>query len=65
MEDEGNNANAAHIHNNEVFEAALLSCANPSWQRERWGNTMTGHREDPAGDRGERGETAQGGGARQ
>jgi hypothetical protein len=31
MEDEGNNANAARVCNNEVFEAALLSGANASW----------------------------------
>ncbi len=35
MEDEGDDANAAHVCNNEAFEAALLSGANASWQRER------------------------------
>ncbi len=35
MEDEGNNANAARVCNNEAFEAAPLSGANASWQRER------------------------------
>ncbi len=60
MEDEGNDANAARVHNNKAFKAALLSDANASWQRERWGDTMTDHGEDPAGDgeagEGERGE---------
>jgi hypothetical protein len=64
MEDEGNNANAARVRNNKAFEAALLSGANASWQRERWGDTMTDHGEDPAGDgeagEGERGEGRQG-----
>ncbi len=60
MEDKGDNANAARVRNNEAFEAAPLSGANTSWQRERWGNTMTDHGEDPAGNgeagEGERGE---------
>ncbi len=60
MEDEGNNANAARVRNDEAFEAAPLSGANASWQRERWGDTMTDHGEDPDGDgeagEGERGE---------
>ena len=60
MEDEGDDANAARVCNNEAFQAALLSGANASWQRERWGNTMMDHGEDPAGDgeagEGERGE---------
>ena len=34
-EDEGNDANAARVCNNEAFKAALLSGANASWQRER------------------------------
>jgi hypothetical protein len=60
MEDEGNDANTARVRNNEAFVAASLSAANASWQRERWGDTMTDHGEDPAGDgeagEGERGE---------
>jgi hypothetical protein len=60
MEDEGDDANAARVRNNEAFKAAPLSGANASWQRERKGDTMTDHGEDPAGDReageGERGE---------
>ena len=60
MEDEGDDANAARVCNDEAFEAAPLSGANASWQRERWGDTMTDHGEDPAGDgeagEGERGE---------
>ncbi len=60
MEDEGDNANAAHVHNDEAFKAAPLSGASTSWQRERRGNMMTDHGEDPAGDgeagEGERGE---------
>jgi hypothetical protein len=60
MEDKGNDANAARVCNNEAFEAALLSGVNSSWQRERWGDTMTDYGEDPAGDgeagEGERGE---------
>ncbi len=60
MEDEGNNANAAHVRNDKAFEAAPLNGANASWQRERWGDTMTDHGEDPAGDgeadEGEKGE---------
>ncbi len=63
MEDEGNDANAARVHNNEAFEAAPLSGANTSWQRERWGNTMTDHGEDPAGN-GEAGEGERGEGRR-
>ena len=55
MEDEGDDANAAHVRNDKAFEAALLSGSNASWQRERWGDTMTDHGEDPAGD-GEAGE---------
>jgi hypothetical protein len=59
MEDKGVDANAARVRNNEAFEAALLSGANASWQRERKGDTMTDHGEDPAGNReageGERG----------
>ena len=51
MEDEGNNANAARVRNDEAFEAASLSGTNASWQRERWGDMMTDHGEDPAGDR--------------
>jgi hypothetical protein len=35
MEDEGDNANAARVRNNEAFKAAPLSGANASWQRER------------------------------
>ena len=35
MEDEGDDANTACVRNNEAFEAALLSGANASWQRER------------------------------
>jgi hypothetical protein len=49
MEDKGNNANVAHVCNNKAFKAALLSVANASWQRERWGNRMMDHGEDPAG----------------
>ncbi len=60
MEDKGDDANAARVRNDEAFKAALLSGANASWQRERWGNTMTDHGEDLAGDgeagEGERGE---------
>jgi hypothetical protein len=60
MEDEGDEANGARVCNNKTFEAAQLSGANASWQRERWGNTMTDHGEDPAGNgeagEGERGE---------
>ncbi len=60
MEDKGDNTNTARVCNDKAFEAALLSGANASWQRERWGDTMTDHGEDPAGDReageGERGE---------
>ena len=60
MEDEGDDTNAARVRNNEAFEAAPLSGANASWQRERWGDTMMEHGEDPAGDgeagEGERGE---------
>ncbi len=60
MEDEGDNANAARVCNNEAFKAAPLSGANALWQRERWGDTMTEHGEDPAGNgeagEGERGE---------
>jgi hypothetical protein len=60
MEDKGDDTNAARVCNDKAFEAAPLSGANASWQRERWGNMMTEHGEDPAGDReageGERGE---------
>ena len=60
MEDKGDNTNAARVRNDKAFEAAPLSGANASWQRERWGDTMTDHGEDPAGDgeagEGERGE---------
>jgi hypothetical protein len=35
MEDEGNDANAARVCNDEVFEVALLSGANASRQREK------------------------------
>ncbi len=60
MEDKGNNVNATCVCNDEAFKAAPLSGADASGQRERWGNTMTDHGEDPAGDReageGERGE---------
>jgi hypothetical protein len=60
MEDKGDDTNAARARNDKAFEAAPLSGANASWQRERWGDTMTDHGEDPAGDReageGERGE---------
>ncbi len=35
MEDKGNNTNAACVCNDEAFEAAPLSGANASWQRER------------------------------
>ncbi len=59
MEDEGNDANAARVCNDEAFKAAPLSGANASWQGERWGNTMTDHGEDPAGD-GEAGEGKRG-----
>ncbi len=59
MEDEGNDANAARVRNDEAFEAAPLSGANASWQRERWGNTMTDHGEDPVGNR-EAGEAERG-----
>jgi hypothetical protein len=51
MEDEGNDTNAAPVRNDKAFEAAPLSGANASWQRERWGDMMTDHGEDPAGDR--------------
>ncbi len=48
------------VCNDEAFKAALLSGANASWQRERWGNTMMDHGENPAGNEeageGERGE---------
>jgi hypothetical protein len=64
MEDNSDNANATCVRNNEAFEAALLSGANASWQRERYGDTMTDHGENPAGDReageGERGEGRKG-----
>ncbi len=60
MEDVGNDANAARVRNDEAFKAAPLSGANASWQRVRWGDTMTDHGEDLAGDgevgEGERGE---------
>ncbi len=60
LEDKGNTANAARACNDKAFEAAPLSGANASWQRERWGDTMTNHGEDPAGNgeagEGERGE---------
>jgi hypothetical protein len=60
MEDKGNDTNAAQVCNNKAFEAAPLSGANASWQRERWGDMITDHKEDLAGDReageGERGE---------
>ncbi len=60
MEVEGDDANTAHVRNDETFKVAPLSGANSSWQRERWGATMTDHGEDPAGDgeagEGERGE---------
>ncbi len=60
MEEEGNDANATRVCNDKAFEAASLSGANASWQRERWGDTMTDHGEDLAGDgeagEGERGE---------
>jgi hypothetical protein len=60
MEDEGDHTNAARVCNDKAFEAAPLSGANASWQRERWGNMMTDHGEDPAGNgeagEGERGE---------
>ncbi len=76
MEDKGNNANAARVCNDKAFEAAPLSGAKASWQRERWGDTMTDHGEDLAGNGeadegergegiGERGETAWGGRAQQ
>ncbi len=66
MEDEGDDANAARVYNNEAFKAAPLNGANASWQRERWGNTMTHHGEDPASNReaGE-GEREEGRGGRQ
>jgi hypothetical protein len=35
MEDEGDNANAARVRNNEASKAAPLSGVNASWQRER------------------------------
>ncbi len=65
MEDKGNDANAACVCNNKAFEAAPLSSgANASWQRERWGNMMMDHGEDPAGNgeagEGERGEGREG-----
>ncbi len=60
MEDKGNDANAAHVCNNKVFEVAPLCGAKASWQRERWGDMMTDHVEDPVGNgeagEGERGE---------
>ncbi len=49
MEDKGNNNNATCVCNDKAFEEALLSDANSSWQKERWGNTVTDHREDPTG----------------
>ncbi len=55
MEDKGDDANAARVCNDEAFKAALLSGANASWQRERWGDTITDHGEEPAGN-GEAGE---------
>jgi hypothetical protein len=66
MEDEGDNANAPHVCNNEAFKVAPLSGANASWHKERWGDTMMDHGEDPAGNReaGE-GEREEGRGGRQ
>ncbi len=66
MEDEGNNANAARVRNDEAFEAVPLSGANASWRRERWGDTMMDHGKDLVGDReaGE-GEREEGRGGRQ
>ncbi len=55
MEDKGNNANTARVCNNKAFKAAPLSGAKASWQRERWGDMMTDHAEDLAGN-GESGE---------
>ncbi len=55
MEDEGDNANAARDRNNEVFEAAPLTGANSSWQREGWGRTRQAM-ERQVRERGERGE---------
>ena len=63
MEDEGDDANAERVCNNEAFEAAPLSGANASWQRERWGDMMTDHGEDPAG-KGEAGEGERGKGGK-
>ncbi len=66
MEDKGDDANAARVCNDEVFEVAPLSGANASWQSERWGDMKMDHGEDPAGNgeagEGERGE---GGGGRE
>ncbi len=60
MEDKGNDANAARVCNDKAFEPAPLSDANASWQRERWGDTLTDHGEDLVGNReaseGKRGE---------
>ncbi len=68
MEDKGGDANVARVRNDDAFEAAPLSLsgANTSWQRERWGDTMTDHGEDPAddGEAGE-GESGEGRGGRQ
>jgi hypothetical protein len=63
MEEECDDTNATRVCNDEAFEAALLSGANTSWQRERWSDTMTDHGEDPAGN-GEAGEGERGEGRR-
>ncbi len=66
MGNEGNDTNAARVCNDKAFEAAPLSGANASWQKERWGDTMTDHGEDPAGNRGAgEGERGEGRGGRQ
>jgi hypothetical protein len=51
MEDEGDDTNAARVCNDKAFEVAPLSGAKASWQRERWGDTMTDYGEDPVGSR--------------
>ncbi len=59
MEDKGDDTNAARVCNDKAFKVAPLSGANASWQRERWGDTMTDHGEDLAGN-GEAGEGEKG-----
>ena len=46
MEDEGDDTKATRVRNDKAFEAAPLSGANASWQRERWGDRMTDHGEE-------------------